>query len=59
VQQNQIEMNLERDMRELREHGMSRLEEKYKTAEKEASFIFIANAFAFCYNMILRIQPVK
>ncbi|XP_060584649.1 uncharacterized protein LOC132740700 [Ruditapes philippinarum] len=35
VQQNQIEMNLERDMRELREHGMSRLEEKYKTAEKQ------------------------
>jgi hypothetical protein len=44
VQQNQIEMNLERDVRELREHGMSRLEEKYKTAEKQASFIFIANA---------------
>ncbi|XP_060557764.1 uncharacterized protein LOC132718154 [Ruditapes philippinarum] len=35
VQQNQIEMNLERDVRELREHGMCRLEEKYKTAEKQ------------------------
>ncbi|XP_060584151.1 uncharacterized protein LOC132740288 [Ruditapes philippinarum] len=35
VQQNQIEMNLERDVRELREHGMFRLEEKYKTAEKQ------------------------
>ncbi|XP_060555731.1 uncharacterized protein LOC132716464 [Ruditapes philippinarum] len=35
VQQNQIEINLEHEMRELREHGMSKLEEKYKTAQKQ------------------------
>jgi hypothetical protein len=52
VQQNQIEINLEQDMRELREHGMSRLEKKYQTAQKQASFL--ANAFEYCYNMLLR-----
>ncbi|XP_060575427.1 uncharacterized protein LOC132732916 [Ruditapes philippinarum] len=35
VQQNQIEINLEHEMRELRAHGMSRLEEKYETAQKQ------------------------
>ncbi|XP_060589487.1 uncharacterized protein LOC132744724 [Ruditapes philippinarum] len=55
VQQNQIEINLEKDMRELREHGMSRLEKKYQTAQKQASFL--ANAFEYCYNMLLR--PIK
>jgi hypothetical protein len=46
VQQNQIEINLEHEMRELRAHGMSRLEEKYETAQKQASVI--ANAFEYC-----------
>ncbi|XP_060551220.1 uncharacterized protein LOC132712801 isoform X2 [Ruditapes philippinarum] len=35
VQQNQIEINLEHEVRQLREHGMSRLEEKYETAQKQ------------------------
>ncbi|XP_060572320.1 uncharacterized protein LOC132730417 [Ruditapes philippinarum] len=35
VQQNQIEINLEQEVRQLREHGMSRLEEKYQTARKQ------------------------
>ncbi|XP_060601960.1 uncharacterized protein LOC132755172 [Ruditapes philippinarum] len=55
VQQNQIEINLEHEMIELREHGMSRLEEKYKTAQKQASCL--ANAFEYCYNMLL--PPIK
>jgi uncharacterized membrane protein len=41
VQQNQIEVNLERDVRELREHGMSRLEEKYQTAEKQVLILLL------------------
>jgi hypothetical protein len=49
VQQNQIEINLEHEVRELREHGMSRLEEKYQTAKQQASVL--ANAFEYCYNM--------
>ncbi|XP_060572286.1 uncharacterized protein LOC132730390 [Ruditapes philippinarum] len=52
VQQNQIEINLEHEMIELREHGMSRLEEKYQTAKQQASFN--ANAFEYCYNMFSR-----
>jgi hypothetical protein len=55
VQQNQIEINLEHEVRELREHGMSRLEEKYETAQKQASFL--TNAYEYCYNMLL--QPIK
>jgi hypothetical protein len=47
VQQNQIEINLEHEMIELREHGMSRVEEKYQTAKKQASII--VNAFEYCY----------
>ncbi|XP_060559582.1 uncharacterized protein LOC132719749 [Ruditapes philippinarum] len=54
VQQNQIEINLEHEMIELREHGMSILEEKYQTAQKQASFIIIAYAFEYCYNMFSR-----
>ncbi|XP_060551480.1 uncharacterized protein LOC132713050 isoform X1 [Ruditapes philippinarum] len=50
VQQNQIEINLEHEMRELREHGMSRLEEKYQTSKQQANFI--AYAFEYCYNML-------
>ncbi|XP_060583146.1 uncharacterized protein LOC132739440 [Ruditapes philippinarum] len=43
VQQNQIEVNLEHETRELGEHGISRLEKKYQTAKQQANFI--ANAF--------------
>jgi hypothetical protein len=50
VQQNQIEINLEYDLKELREHGMSRLEEKFQTAKKQAGFI--ANTFEFCIKML-------
>ncbi|XP_060565435.1 uncharacterized protein LOC132724573 [Ruditapes philippinarum] len=52
VQQNKIEFNLEQEMRELREHGMSRLEKEFQTAKQQANFI--ANAFdEYCYNIVL------
>jgi hypothetical protein len=52
VQQNKIEFNLEHEMRELREHGMSRLEKEFQTAKQQANFI--ANAFdEYCYNIVL------
>jgi hypothetical protein len=47
VQKNQIEIKLEHKGRQLREHGMSRLEEKYQTAKEQACII--VNAFEYCY----------
>jgi hypothetical protein len=43
LQQNQIEINLEHEIKQLREHGMLTLDEKYKTAKEQASCI--DNAF--------------
>ncbi|XP_060570734.1 uncharacterized protein LOC132729014 [Ruditapes philippinarum] len=45
VQRNQIEINLEHEVKELREHGMSSLEDKYQTAKQQANFITYAFEF--------------
>jgi hypothetical protein len=51
LQQNQIDINLEDEIGQLREHGMVKLEEKYQTAKEQARFI--DNAFEYCYINLL------
>jgi hypothetical protein len=49
VQQNQIEINFEHEMEQLRAHGMYKLEEKCQAGKEQASLKFnsMNNVFTF------------